>query len=67
MPHLRYRLATSDYVFGLKTCLKPRLGTCVTVLSLLLMRMHRFAAELFVLRIHGLGLLDYNIDILDGI
>ncbi len=34
--------------------------------SLLLMRMHGFGAELLVLRIYWLGLLDYNIDILYG-
>ena len=32
MPFSRYRLATSDYVFSLKPCLKPRLGTCVDTL-----------------------------------
>jgi len=34
--------------------------------SLLSMLMHGFGAELLVLRIHWLGLLDYNIDILSG-
>jgi len=29
--------------------------------------MHGFNAEFLVLRIYGLGLLDYNIDIIDGI
>jgi hypothetical protein len=31
-PFPRYELATSDYVFRLKPCLKQRLGTCVDTL-----------------------------------
>jgi hypothetical protein len=31
-PFSRCGLATSDYVFRLKPCLKPRLGTCVDTL-----------------------------------